>query len=367
MTNTSRRQFLQTTSVAGALAAASVFAPALAKSAEEGTKKKIKLGYDNFAVRAFNWKAAQLIDYAVKLKVDSLLISDLDAFESLEPKYLAEIKAKAKDNDLDIHVGTWSICPTSTTFKNKWGTAEEHLQTGIRVAKELGSPVIRVILGNRSDRITPGGIEARIADTVKTCQACRSQAVDAGVKIAVENHAGDMRAEELVELIEAAGKDYVGANMDSGNAVWTMEDPLDNLEKLGPYAATTSLRDTSVWESQHGATVQWRAMGEGTIDQKRYFEKFAEICPQVTVHIETIGGFNLDVPYLKADFWKSYPNLKAGDFAKFLALAKGNKPVDTYKRPDGVDGKQAEQDFQRGELERSLTYCKETLGLGVKS
>ncbi len=61
------------------------------------------------------------------------------------------------------------------------------------------------------------------------------------------------------------------------------------------------------------------------------------------------------------------PNLKAADFAKFLALAKGNKPVDTYKKPDGVDGKQAEQDFQRGELERSIKYCKETLGLGIKA
>jgi sugar phosphate isomerase/epimerase len=324
------------------------------------------LGYDNFAVRAMGWKAAQLIDYAAQLNIDSLFISDLDAFESFEPKYLAEVKAQADDHGLDLHVGTWSICPTSKSFKDKWGTAEEHLRTGISVAKALGSPVIRVILGNRADRLTEGGIEARIADTVKVCKACRSQAIDAGVKIAVENHAGDMRAEELVTLIEAAGKDYVGANMDSGNAVWTMEDPLDNLEKLGPYAATTSLRDTSVWETANGASIQWRAMGEGTIDQKAYFKRYAELCPEVPVHIETISGFNLDVPYLSADFWKAYPNLQAADFVRFLKLAKGNKPVETWKRPANVDQKQAEQEYQRGEIERSMKYCKEVLGLGVK-
>jgi sugar phosphate isomerase/epimerase len=358
----SRRTFLGTAVAAGV----ALTSDTLLAQAAETPARKIKLGYDNFAVRAFGWKAPQLIDYADKLAIDSLFISDLDAFESFEPKYLAEVKARAVDKGLQLHLGTWSICPTSTTFKDKWGTAEEHLRLGIRVAQQLGSPVIRVILGNRNDRQTPGGIQARIADTIKVCKACKSQAIDAGVKIAVENHAGDMRSEELVQLIEEAGKDYVGANMDSGNAVWAMEDPLDNLEKLGPYAATTSLRDTSVWETPSGAALQWRAMGEGTIDQKKYFARFAEICPDVTVHIETISGFNLDIPFLKSDFWKAYPTLSAADFAKFLSLAKGNKPVEPFQKPAGVDNKVAEQDYQRAELERSLKYCKEVLGLGLR-
>lgn len=357
----SRRTFLSASAAAcAALAAGSPLA------ANDDKKPAIKLGYDNFAVRAMGWKAAELIDYAEKLAIDSLFISDLDAFESLESKHLAEIKARATDKGLQLHVGTWSICPTSTTFRDKWGTAEEHLKLGIRVARDLGSPVIRVILGNRSDRLTPGGIRARIADTVKVCKACRSAAVDAGVKIAVENHAGDMRADELVELIEEAGKDYVGANMDSGNAVWALEDPLENLEKLAPYAATTSLRDTSVWPTANGVSIQWRAMGEGTIDQKRYFARFAELCPHVPVHIETISGFNLELPLWKEDFWKSYPDLKASELARFLALAQGNEPVAPFQKPAGAEGRKAEQDYQLGDIERSLKYCKEVLGLGIR-
>src|SRR5439155_11776616 len=179
------------------------------------------------------------IDYAASLKTDSLFITDLDAFESFDEPYLKGLKAKAAEAGLQIHVGTWSICPTSTSFRNKWGTAEEHLGLGIRVAKALGSPVIRVVLGTAKDRETEGGIEARIADTVKVCKALRSQAVDANVKIAVENHAGDMQSWELVELIEAAGKDYVGACLDSGNATWTLEDPLESLKVLAPYVLTT--------------------------------------------------------------------------------------------------------------------------------
>ena len=61
-----------------------------------------------------------------------------------------------------------------------------------------------MILGNRDDRSTEGGIMARIKDTAAVCRACRTQAIDAGVKIAMENHAGDMQAHEVVMLIEEA-------------------------------------------------------------------------------------------------------------------------------------------------------------------
>jgi 3-oxoisoapionate decarboxylase len=286
--------------------------------------------------------------------------------ESFEDTYLKELRARAADQGLQIHLGTWSICPTSKTFKNKWGTAEEHLALGIRMAAAVGSPVIRVILGNGEDRKTDGGIEARIADTVNVCKKLRTQAVNAGVKIAIENHAGDMQAWELVTLIEAAGKDYVGANMDWGNAVWTMEDPLESMETLAPYVVTTSLRDSAIWESANGATVQWTAMGEGTLNLKTYFDRFAKLCPGVPVHIETISGFNRELPYLKQDFWKVWPKARANSLARFVALAKQGKPREPWKAPAGGERKSAEQDYQKGEIERSLIYCKRELGLGLK-
>ncbi|HYV32377.1 MAG TPA: sugar phosphate isomerase/epimerase, partial [Candidatus Binatia bacterium] len=318
------------------------------------------------SVRAMGWKAPQLIDFAAKLQTDSLFITDFDALESFDDNYLRGLKGKAADQGLQIHLGTWSICPSSTRFKNKWGTAEEHLSLGLRMASTLGSPVLRVILGTGEDRATEGGIEARMADTAKVCRRQRSQALDAGVKIAVENHAGDMQAWELVTLVEQAGKDYVGVNLDSGNAVWTMEDPLASLETLAPYVVTTSLRDSAIWESPSGATVQWTAMGEGTLDLKGYFKRFAELCPDVPVHIETISGFNREMPYLQEEFWKVWPKARARDFARFLALAKKGKPRDPWKPLAGQDRKLAEQQYQKGEIERSLHYCKTQLGLGLK-
>ncbi len=357
-TETNRRAFLKNMAVAGGGIA---LAPTILAQ-NEAKVRKIKLGIDNFAVRAMKWNASQLIDYAAELKTDSLFITDFnkETFASFEDKYLAEIKKKADDNGLQLHVGSWSICPTSKKFRKDWGTAEEHLALGIRVAKALGSPVFRCILGMGEDRATEGGIEARIADTVKVLKAARSQALDAGVKIAVENHGGDMQGWELVTLIEAAGKDYVGANIDSGNAAWTMEDPLENLEILGPYVATSSLRDSMIWESANGATVQWTAMGEGCVDFKTYFTRFAELCPGVPVHIETISGFPRELGYYKKDFWNVWPKARAKDFAKFVALAKKGHAIPPSKSSNDVE-------FQKGEIERSIKYCKEVLGLGQRT
>lgn len=360
----SRRRFVTTMALAGAGLAASRSTAVAAAAAAGGVKTK--LGIDNFAVRAMGWKAPALIDYAASLKLDSLLISDLDALESFDEGYLAGLKARAADLGLQIHLGTWSICPSSKVFRNTWGTAEEHLGLAIRAAAALGSPVVRVVLGNGQDRLSEGGIEARIRDTVAVCKALKSRAMEAGVKIAVENHAGDMQAWELVSLIEQAGADYVGANMDSGNAAWSLEDPLANLETLGPYALTTSLRDSAVWESEKGATVQWTAMGDGDVDLRAYFRRFAELCPGVPVHIETISGFNREIPYLTAEFWQAWPKARAADFARFLALAKKGKPRPPYEYPAGQDRQAAEQEYQKAEVERSIRYCRETLGLGEK-
>src|SRR5712691_1729949 len=97
-----------------------------------------------------------------------------------------------------------------------------------------------------------------------------------------------------------------------------MEEPLASLDKLGPYVLSTGIRDSMVWEDADGAKVQWTAMGEGLVDWKTYFEKFAALCPSVPVNLEIISGSARPIPYLRDDFWKAWPKAKASDLARFL-------------------------------------------------
>jgi sugar phosphate isomerase/epimerase len=358
-----RRTFLSSTAIVSAGAMVNG-AGLRAVAAAQTQMLPPKLGLDNYSVRAMKWKAPQLVDYAASLGADSLFITDLDAYESFEIGYLTRLRSIASAKGVTIHAGTWSICPTSKAFKPNWGNAEEHLTLAIRVAKGVGSPVIRVVLGTWEDRLTDGGIERHMEETAKVCRLCKAKAQDADVKIAIENHAGDMHSTELVKLVEAAGRDYVGVNLDSGNAMWTLEDPIDSLETLGPLTITTSLRDSAVWKTEKGARVMWTAMGEGDIDQKAYFARFRELCPDVPVHIETISGVGREFAYLNPDFWKAWPNMPAKRFARFLALAERGKPREPWTPPSNPEERtKAEQAFQRAEIEKSLRFCR-TLGLG---
>jgi len=360
----SRRRFVQTLALAGA-----VLPTGLSSLGQAAPPKRlgIKLGFDNFSVRGFGWKAGQLLDYAASLKLDTLFFSDLKVYESHDEAYLKDLRKKASDLGLDIQVGTFSICPTSRSLTKDYGTPEEHLTLAIRIARTLGSSVVRCVLGSGEDRKVEGGIERQIAETVKVLKGVRSRALDAGVRIAVENHAGDMQAWELVNLIEAAGKEFVGATMDSGNAAWTIEDPLVNLEILGPYAVATGIRDTAVWEIADGVQAHWAAMGEGNTDWKVYADRYAALCPQTPFVLEIISEWGRPLPYLKEDFWKPYPHVRAREFARFIAFAKRGKPCQPYQVPAGKDKREYDQEFQKADLEKSLRYCKEVLGLGLKT
>jgi len=124
----SRRQFNRLLAASGL----GMLASGMARGDEPASPPKLKLGFDNFAVRSQGWKGPELIDYAARLNVDSLLISDLAALGGLDDAHLTDLRKRAADHGIGLNVGTWSVCPTSTLFKKDWGTASEHLALGIR-------------------------------------------------------------------------------------------------------------------------------------------------------------------------------------------------------------------------------------------
>jgi len=159
-------------------------------------------------------------------------------------------------------------------------------------------------------------------------------------------------------------------NFDSGNACWTLEDPVRALERLAPHVLTTSLRDTMIWmppaddAAAAGVVCQWTAMGEGCTDLVAFFDLFERACPGVAVHVETISGFPRAFPIFNREFWRLFPEARAQDLAAFLALARRGKPIEPFRPPAGGDREVAEREYQLGELGRSIAFCRESLGLG---
>ncbi len=286
-----RRSFLKTIGAA-AIALGADPAPGASAAPAAQARPNVRLGLDMYSVGAQQWTPFEQMDFAAKWQVKMVHFSEIrflgspDWKVALDPANLRKIRARADELHLDVEIGMRSICPTSSGFDKAAGTAEEQLGRMVDAAKIMRSPIVRCVLGSQADRTGP--IEKHIEATAAVLKNTRSKIMDAGVKVAIENHAGDMQARELKMLIETAGKEYVGACIDSGNAVWTIEDPHLTLEVLAPYVLTSHMRDSYVFNAPRGTAVQWSRMGDGNIGMEDYIRKYVAQCPGAAVSLEVI-------------------------------------------------------------------------------
>ena len=331
----------------------------------------MKLGVDIYTIRSQGWNAFQILDYCASIDLNLVHFSDLNSFASTDDGYLAGVKAHADSLGLALEVGMMSICPTAAIFDASQGTAVEQTTRMLHIASALGSPILRCVLGSNADRRSALPLEAHMQAAVETCLAVRGAAMDLGIKLAIENHAGDMQGWELKQLIEAAGPEYVGACIDSGNPVWVAEDPMITLQHLAPYVLTSHVRDSAVCAHPLGAAVQWVAVGDGNVGIEAWIERYQQLCPGAPLSLEIItGGMPRVLNYFEEDYWTAYPKARASEFARFERLVRQGQPyVGTTvtvahgdKVPQEYQAAQAAQ--QRYDLERSVRYCREILGLG---
>ncbi|MEO7271395.1 MAG: TIM barrel protein [Vicinamibacterales bacterium] len=298
---------------------------------------KIRIGVDAYSLGAQNWTPFQTLDWASKLHVNMVHFSEVRFLgspkwqEALAPDNLKRIRDRAAELTIDLEIGMRSICPTAADFQSAQkndptlGTADEQIARMVIAAKTIGSPIVRCVQGTQADRRT--GLDQHIAETVKVVKQNRSRLVDAGVKLAIENHAGDMQGRELKGLIEAAGPDCIGACVDTGNAMWTIEDPAATLEALAPYALTSHFRDSYVFNSPQGIASQWTRMGDGNIGIADIIKTYVAKCPGKAVSLEVIVQGNWRVfNYRDPAAWDLFQSVPASSFARFLALAEKGAP-----------------------------------------
>ena len=326
-----RRTFVKTLGAATlALGAApgSGESPAAAQkpASQAGVRENVRFGVDMYSLGQQNWTPFQQLDFAAKWNVKVVHFSEIRFLGTLEPDNLRKVRAYADKLSLDLEIGMRSICPTSAMFDKAQGTAEEQLAKMVDAAKIVRSPIVRAVLGSGADR--RGGIEKHIESLVAVLKNSRSKITDAGIKVAIENHAGDMQARELKMLVEAAGPDIVGVCIDSGNPVWTIEDPHLTLDTLAPYVLTSHMRDSALWNTPDGAAVRWTRMGDGNMGMEDYIRTYIEKCPGKAVSLEVIVSGNPRMfNYRDPKFWENYKSTPAWEFARFLTLCEKGKPT----------------------------------------
>jgi sugar phosphate isomerase/epimerase len=318
-----------------------------------------------------------MLDYSARIGLDNVHFSERRYLESFDPAYLRRLRQHADGLGLSVEIGMLSFDRFARSFEADLGTGEAQLRTMIDAAVIVGSPVVRCFLGDQGDRQGAVPFQDHLTECVRVLKAVAPHARGAGVKVAVENHGGvDLLARELRWLIEESDPTAVGACLDTGNPTYGGEDPVLTTEILAPYAVSTHVRDSAVWETGNGAMAQWVPLGEGNVDVARILSILAEKAPECPIDLEIITGYPpAPVPYLDhaGPFWTTFPDLPGRDLVRYLALARdgSRRGLGPRQQLDGPRGtvpagsvSDAVKAQQLADFEASVVFARQSLGLG---
>ena len=342
--------------------AASLSAAGAASAASAGVAGP-KLGVDLFSLRSQGWDAFQMLDYCARFGVRTVHFSEIRFLGSLDDDHVRKVGEHAASLGIEVEIGMRSVCPSSGEFDAKAGTAEQQIARMVRAATLAQSKIVRGFLGTMRDRKKgPAGstkepIDAHIDNAIQALRSARSRVMDAGLKVAIENHAGDMQARELKTLIEGAGPEFVGACFDSGNPCWVLEDPHLTLETLAPYILTSHIRDSYLWNTEDGTAVNWVRMGEGNVGIEGILRRYQELCPGKAMSLEVIVMGPMLYPWRKPEFWEGYRNVRAAEFVRYLDIAGRGKP----QPPLPQLSKEQAVEKERADFETSIRWTKDFL------
>jgi sugar phosphate isomerase/epimerase len=327
------------------------------------------LGFNTYSVRAMRWNDLELLEYAASLKLDAVYLQDSVDPANNDPAHWKILKETAARLRLELHGGDAGALPRTPDGMD---ATMKRLHEGIRHAVGIGSKLVRFRVAGDRASLPPGPVEKTMETMIRTLRSARTEAMDAGVKFAIENHK-DLYCWQTRQVIDGAGKDFVGSYLDTGNPVFVMEDPLSTVETLGPVAVMLHLRDSVVYETPDGVAVQWVPLGEGVVDFKKIIAKAREICPPIAVYNKPITGRPpAHLAIYDPAFMKGWADMRASDLGRFLALAKHGRPYEGHMVIEDVPGKTPEpiaaalQYQQRDHMQRGVEYAHKTLDLGIK-
>ena len=314
----------------------------------------VELGSIDGSVSGNQFTPTQFLDYLSSIKLTWAMIS-LPVATLDDEAAVRAIKGHADTLGIKLQLAHGSVCPSSRSFNAQNGTLEAQIARGLRASQIFGATCMRCVLGGDPERPQ---IEMHIDNMIKAIRGLRSRIVDSGVKLAVENHGGDLQAREMKMMVEAVGRDVMGVCLDSGNPVWMLEDPHMTLEMLIPYAETSHVRDSAIWKVPEGIAVRWVNMGDGNVDIDGWIRKFIQAKPGLPIVFENLVSARPRIHAIyDPKFWDNWRQMPAWEFSRFLALADKGTPKPAVPLPAGkTAGQQRIED-----LEVCVRYTRDLL------
>lgn len=194
----------------------------------------------------------------------------------------------------------------------------------VALAREAGVGIIRtVMLGGRryENFATLAAWNEHKARAWHSLTLTRPILAKHRVKLAVENHK-DWRADEMVSVIKRIDSEWIGVNLDLGNNVALLDDPMAVIELLAPLTLTTHFKDMAVQDYEDGFLLSEVPLGDGVVDLKRAIAILEKANPAVQFNLEMITRDPLKVPVYTDQYWVTFGELRARHLAETLALVR---------------------------------------------
>lgn len=231
----------------------------------------------------------------------------------------------------------------------------------LRTAREAGATIFRSAAGGRRYELFTS-VEEFLhfkEAALKSMRLAESVARRLRVKIGIENHK-DFQAAELAEMLSRISSPHLGACVDTGNSIALLEDPMEVVEALAPYAVTTHIKDMAVQETPTGFLLSEVPLGQGILNLPRMFALFEKHNPQIDYHLEMITRDPLDIPCLKPAYWATFPAKPGTDLARTLALVREH-PAARLPRTSGR-GTEDTLAFEEENIIQCLRHAGDKLG-----
>jgi sugar phosphate isomerase/epimerase len=233
----------------------------------------------------------------------------------------------------------------------------------VSAAKEAGVEILRTacLSGRRYETFdTMSAFKDFRVKSINSLKLAEPVVRKLDVKLAVENHK-DWRISEMIEILNMFESEWVGVTLDTGNNISLLEDPMEVVEALAPYAFTVHLKDMAVEEYEDGFLLAEINLGEGFLDVERMITVIKKQNPDIRFNLEMITRDPLKIPCLTKGYWATFDEVSASELAGFLYKIKKGKSAS----PLTVISKNSADDRLALEIENnkaSLKYARQRLG-----
>lgn len=232
---------------------------------------------------------------------------------------------------------------------------------------QLGVEVVRAVAisGRRYERFTDAAaFRAAVVQAEEALKLVKPVLADPlGMRLAIENHK-DWRTNELVALLERLDSPHIGVCLDTGNSVALLEDPMETVEALAPWAITTHLKDMAVEPSEDGFLLSEVPLGNGFLDLPRIVNTIRREQPDIRFNLEMITRDPLKVPCLTRDYWATFDHMSGWPLARTLAMVKRRASKTPLPRVSQLAPERRVQ-VEDENVRESLRYARERLGLST--